>query len=107
MSKILAASCENGVVTVDGQGVDAEILSEGVAASEGIVVLEGESVTYIGKTSPDLKTLITDLDGLLTQLVTVLNILNAGLTSPGTATTGITALTNLQTQLALTKDNLR
>lgn len=60
MSKVLPATCLNGVVTVDDTEIDGvEILSEGIAASEGILILEEFFKVYVTRSSTDLKSALT------------------------------------------------
>ncbi len=61
MSKVLPASCENNIVTVEGQTVEATILSQGTKASEGVVVLEESEATYLTSNATDLVLIIQKL----------------------------------------------
>jgi hypothetical protein len=113
MSKILAATCVSGVVKVGSLPVDAEILSEGVASSSGVVVLEDDQATYIAKTSPDLKTTLEKIASALGQLVTALTAIDAkpvggsgSAPAPGAAA-NIAALTVLQTEVNALKAALK
>jgi hypothetical protein len=75
MSKLIEATCQNGVVTADGVPVPAaDILSEGVGSSEGVLLLDGEQAKYLAKISPDLK---TTLDKLITALEKIASALSA------------------------------
>lgn len=94
MSKALEATCDaNGIVTAEGfQVPSAVILSEGKAASEGLLILEEEKATYVAKTSGDLKTsienMVSALDAVASALTTVANTLTAiggGMTGSSTA----------------------
>jgi methyl-accepting chemotaxis protein len=93
MPRILSASCSGGVVTVEGHVLSmAQILSEGVGASSGIVTLDSANVTYIAKTSPDLKTAIEktaaaldDIAASIQQIALSLTSIGAGMTGPTTA----------------------
>jgi hypothetical protein len=117
MTKILEASCENQVVTVDDLPVDdTPILSEGVAASEGFTFLDGNKRVYIPKTSPDLKTTLTQLVDALDNISSALSALDsagfliaatAGVPSPPVASGDISALNDAKTALNNLKDNLR
>lgn len=79
MSKVLEASCVGGVVTADGVPVgSAQILSEGVGSSQGVLLLDEDLARYIAKTSPDLKT-------TLERLITALEKIASALTSLDTA----------------------
>lgn len=81
MAKALAANCTAGVVTIDGIPLpSAEILSEGVGASQGVAVIDEETSFYVANTTPDLKT-------LLERLISVLEQITAGLDKAASALT--------------------
>lgn len=120
MSKILAASCQSGVVSIDGVVLpDAEVLSEGVAASTGVAVLDEDTAFYLAKISPDLKSLIEQVVDVLTQVKTALDKTASALTTvdakpvggtgsapaPGAAA-DITAISAASTQIDTLKTNL-
>ncbi len=106
MSKAIAATCVAGIVTADGLPVPtAEKLSEGVAASTGVLVMQGQSQFYVAKTSGDLKTVITQLNTILTNLVTVLTAHDSSLGSTQTATIALIAAAN--TTLTTLKEALK
>ena len=111
MSKILPATCSAGVVTVDSLPVSATILSEGVAQSSGIAIIEGEDVTYIAKISPDLKTTLGKIADALTQLVTALTAIDAkplGALPPApAAATQIAQLTAINVEVTALKEALK
>jgi hypothetical protein len=76
--KTLDATCQAGVVTSSGVPVaGAQILSEGVGPSTGILLLDEDKFYYIPKTSPDLKTTIEKLISILTELTTSLTLIDA------------------------------
>jgi hypothetical protein len=69
MSKTLEATCAANIVKVDGLPVTpCTILSEGVSASTGVLLLDKEKAVYIPKITPDLKTAITELSALIDNL---------------------------------------
>ncbi len=92
MSKALAATCTAGVVLVDGLPLPgATILSEGVGPSGGVAILDETSAFYVAKTSPDLKTTLDKLISILTELTTVLPLIDAKPTGGvGSAPTPVT-----------------
>ncbi len=106
MSKTIPATCVGGVVTAEDVPIEgAVILSEGIGASNGVVVLDLENATYIPKTSPDLKSAIEDtVSGLeaassgLSQCSTGFTTLIPFTTDPTTVTI---AFTTILAQLAL------
>ena len=125
MAKILEATCVGGIVKVGALPVDAEILSEGVAASSGILILDGDQATYIPLASTDLKTTLeklsaalTDLTSVLTTIATTATAIGAGMTGPTTAppptlaanvaqiTAKVVSLTAIQAQVDLLKAGL-
>lgn len=93
MTKVLTATCENGVVKVNGLPVPgAVILSEGVGASEGFVAIDLERAYYLARVTPDLETtlekLIESLDTnaeALNKLVDIITSIGSGMTGPSTA----------------------
>jgi hypothetical protein len=108
MSKILDASCQAGIVTIAGTPIPgAVILSEGIGPSTGFAVIDADKVYYIAKTSPDLKTAMTNLNTILTQILAILTTLDGVTVSPGTAAPAIVATTLLNTQFGLTKELLK
>ena len=119
MSKVLPATCEDGVVTVEGKPVTATILSEGVAASTGISVIEEDTVTYLAKTTPDLKTTLERLSEALESIASALDAIDtatlittcgagAGTAGPAlVATADIAAIEDAKDAIDELKDNLR
>ncbi len=105
MSKVLAASCILGVVTVDGVPVpSAEVLSEGIGASSGLLILDEDKAYYVANLSPDidetLAQLITALDKTVTALSEIASTFTAtfaAMTGPTTAPppTGPTGVSNI------------
>lgn len=56
MSKTLRATCENGVVTAENTTIqEARVLSSGIGASQGVVILDDERADYIPDTTSDLE----------------------------------------------------
>jgi hypothetical protein len=74
MSKVFSATCEAGVVKV-GENVvpGVEVLTQGVAASTGILILDGENAYYFPTIGADLKTTLEKLVEILTQVKTALD----------------------------------
>jgi hypothetical protein len=120
MSKMLEATCSAGVVTSEGVPVTvAEILSEGVGASEGVLFLDEDTAKYIAKTSPDLKTALTRIVSILSELTVALSLIDSKVQAttcpagPGTtvalavATANISQITSIQAQLSTLKESLR
>lgn len=108
MSRVLEATCEAGVVTVEGLVLeDAVILSEGVASSEGIVIIQGGAAYYVASRALDLKEVIESLVEIITQIATIASGLDAVTVTPGSNAAAIAMLTTMKTQFELKKDNLR
>lgn len=113
MSKILPGSCTGNVVTSESLPIPtAEILSEGVGPSTGIVIMQGDKQFYIAKTSPDLKVTIEKLNSLITKLVPIITSIGAGMTGPTTAppptlATDLLELTAINIELTTLKNMLR
>lgn len=114
MSKVIEATCENELVTAEGVVVEsAEILSEGVAASEGVLVMDKEKTYYLAKTSPDLKSTLEKLISTLTQIASALTAIDAKPTggsgsAPVPAATGnVSSINTLKSELTALKDGLK
>ncbi len=121
MSKMIEASCIGGIVTADEVSIPAAvIMSEGVAASEGILILDEERAKYITSSAQDLKTTIEDLITILGDVKNALSSID-GVGSlvtlcgagPGSATwvpvatASIAAINSGITGLTTLKENLR
>ncbi len=92
MSKILEATCEAGVVTSMGVPVPAaEIQSQGLGESSGLLILEQEKAFYVPKASPDLDTTLAKIISALEQIITAHNQSVTALNSAVTAFTAATA----------------
>ncbi len=127
MSKMIEATCVAGVVTAGGFPVPAaDILSEGVGVSTGILLLDEDEAKYLPKITPDLKSTIEDLSsllgtisGTLTTISTALTSIGAMMTGPTTAPpptlptdvasiiTDVASLTALKVQVDLLKETLK
>lgn len=131
MTTTLAATCVDGVVKVLGVTVpDAHILSEGIGASTGTLLVFGGEAYYIARTSPDLDTtlqkIITALEKTKDALDSAVGALNshdnagfliaatAGVPSPPLAALDISDLAsaaddieNVKEELETLKDSLR
>lgn len=108
MSKILQATCVAGVVTAEGIPVPAaDVLSEGVMASTGILVMDEDNATYVTSNASDIKTMIENLGSLLDQVIVVLTGLDAVTVSPGSMAAAIALLTTAKTTFVATKEVLK
>lgn len=112
MSKVLPASCENGKVTVEGQEVQATILSQGTKSSTGIVVIDADKVTYIAMNTTDLSETIDKACEMIQDIALLFTSVASGMTGPTTAPPGslpadVIMLQNKATQLLALKDNLK
>ncbi len=112
MARIIAATCVSGQVTVEGFPIEATILSQGVASSEGIVILQGATAFYVASNALDLKDVIEKTAELVNLCATLFTAIGAGMTGPTTAPPPTLAadVLNIQTKatvLDAIKDTLR
>ncbi len=113
MSKILEATCLNNIVTCeDSIVIGAEILSEGVGQSEGLLLMEEEKTHYITSNATDIKETIDKLNDLITKIVTVFSSIAGGMTGPTTAppptlATDLAAITQINVELTTLKSMLK
>ncbi len=93
LPKTLFAQCYQGTVRADGVEVPAAwVISQGQGVSQGVLLIEGPNAYFITSNASDIKRhmektvdVITDLNTCLTQLVTTLTAIGAGMTGPTTA----------------------
>lgn len=95
--QMLDASCVAGIVTADGKPVaTAEVLSAGVAASQGLLLLQGELAKYVTSNATDIKDVLTSINSIVTKITTVLTALDSALSSANTATIALIVAENAQ-----------
>jgi hypothetical protein len=117
MSKVLDATCVNHKVTCEGVEVpNVTVLSEGVSASSGLLILEDDRKTYVARTSPDLKSTLEKVISALGQIATALTAIDTNnyIISSGPdvhggprAVSNIASLNSLVTDLTTLKDALK
>lgn len=112
MSKIIDATCVGGVVTADGVPVtSAKILSEGVAVSEGVLLMEEDKSTYMTSNASDLKMALEQIGSALTSIAAALTLIDAkplGTLSPSpVANASISQITAAQAQVIALKEVLK
>jgi len=114
MSKTIAATCQAGVVRVGAVALpNAVKLSSGVAASQGILIMDVERQYYASNISPDIALVIEELIELTSKLTTLVGQVNTAIASsvayPNFATDAleITGPSSILSRLTLLKDNLR
>ncbi len=124
MSKMIDATCEGGVVTADGVPVDAAvILSEGVASSEGILILDEDLAKYVTSNALDLKETLDKIASSLEKIASALSAIDGagyiisvsggamapaiGVPSPPVATSDIAAINSLKSEIETLMENLR
>lgn len=108
MTKIIDATCATNIVKIGGLPVTpCTILSEGVGASNGVVILDGDKAVYVPKTTADLKTVIEKLSLVLTQVTSCFTTLDAIPPISGACATYTAAILALQTQLEALKAVLK
>lgn len=115
MSKMLEATCVAGVVKVGAVPVPSAVIqSEGIGASSGVLLLDEDKARYIAKTSPDLKSALESIASSLGTIASTfgtvsgqLLLLGANPLSLVPITTGIAAITAVQTELTTLKEALK
>lgn len=112
MTKMLEATCVAGVVTADGVPVvSAEILSEGVGASSGVLFLDEDQAKYIPKTSPDLKTTLEKIASALSSIASALTTIDGkptGTLPPApAAAASIAQISAVQVEISALKEVLK
>lgn len=108
MSKVLNATCAAGVVTAASFPVTgATILSQGIRASTGLLVMDDDKKTYVTSNAADIHDAIVSLNTIIGQIVTILSAHDAVTTAPGASAAAIAALTALKTTFNATKDTLK
>lgn len=91
MTRLFEATCVGGIVMVDGLPIpDAVILTQGTAASEGMLVLNKGIAYYVTSNTEDIEDLLTKLVSTLGTVTSVLNTIAATFTSVGAGMTGPT-----------------
>jgi hypothetical protein len=79
MSKVLRATCEDGVVTaLETEVESARILSKGIGRSAGILVMDEERADYLTSSA-------SDLEESLAQAIAALEAASSGLDAAKTA----------------------
>jgi len=105
---MLNASCNaSGIVSVSGQTIDADILSEGTKASSGVALIDKDNVKYLTSNASDIKDLILALVDIIDQLSLIATGLDSVTLSPGAQAANITQLGVLKTQLEATAETLK
>lgn len=113
MSKMLEATCAGGVVTAEGVPVPAaDILSEGVGSSSGVLLLDEDTAKYLTSNASDLKTALTKINSALSEISSALTALAAGMTGPTTAPpptlpASVAIITAKVAELAILKESLK
>lgn len=113
MSKVLPAECTANVVTVEGVPIpSAVVLSEGIAPSEGVLILDRGNAWYVASNATDLKTGLEKVSSVLNTIATTLTSIGAGMTGPTTAPpptlpANVTAITVKATELQALSGNLK
>lgn len=112
MSKIKPASCVSNVVKIGSFPVDATVLSQGVAPSSGLALIEEDNVTYITSNASDIHDVIAQVTNLIQLVSDTLTAIGSGMTGPTTAPpatlpTSIVNLATIKSTLSVMKDNLK
>lgn len=86
MSKMIEATCVGGVVTADSVPVPAaDILSEGVGSSSGILILDQDQAKYITSNATDIKAAIEKINSALSEIASALTAIAGQMLGPATA----------------------
>lgn len=115
MSSILNATCVGGVVSSEGVPVvEAEILSKGVGASTGALLLHEDRAIYVTSNAADLETALTQIASALGQVATALTAISTSVCPPGSplsnaaaVASAATAVTTAQAALTTLKGVLK
>ena len=76
--KIFNATCASGVVLVGGLPVvNCPILGEGVGASSGYLIMAENKLVYLPKTTPDVKSFLTQTENLCGKLENLCDAIQA------------------------------
>jgi hypothetical protein len=86
MSKMIEATCVSGLVTAESVPVpSADILSQGVGSSSGILILDEDDAKYITSNATDIKTTIEKVNSALSEIASALTAIAAQMLGPATA----------------------
>jgi hypothetical protein len=112
MSKIIEATCVGKVVTADSVPVPAaDILSEGVGSSQGVLLLDEDLAKYVTSNASDIKSALEKIAsalGSIASALTAIDLKPSGSGPPAPAAAGdITSITSVQTQLTVLKGMLK
>lgn len=117
MTKVLPATCEAGVVKAEGVAIpSATVLSEGVAKSEGLLIMEEDKQTYITSSASDIKETLTNLVSALEKIESCLQSIDtkgflvgatAGVPATPFLTSEIAAINSAKNTLNTLKGNLK
>jgi len=79
LSKVLPADCQSQTVKVSGNPVsEADILSEGVGASQGVILIDEDGVYYLTSNAADLKETLDKTVDAINKIADVLTTLEFG-----------------------------
>ncbi len=107
-SKIIPATCALSIVTADGVPVvGANILSQGVGASSGILGIDEDRSVYITSNATDIAAAIQNVNSLLTNVIAILTAHDAVTLAPGASAAEIAALTAANVTFLATKEALK
>lgn len=99
-------TCENLPVST------AEIFSEGVGQSEGVLILQNGKQYYLTSNAKDIKDTIDKLNDLITKMIAIFTSIGAAMTGPTTAppptlAADLVVLTQINVQLTALKGMLK
>jgi hypothetical protein len=96
----------------DAECPDATILSEGVGASTGYLILSKDKKIYLAKVTPDLKLAIEKCASALSTIASTLTAIGGGMAGSATAPppslgSSVTSINGVVSELNSLKDALR
>lgn len=104
--KIFNASCSGGIVSANGGSVpNCPILGEG-GNSSGYLVMAEDKLVYLPKTTPDVKSLIVQLENLCDK-ISALTVTCAGAGSPSSTPINAADFTAIKSNLTTLKGALK
>lgn len=113
MSKIRKASCVSDIVSIDSKVViGAEIFSDGMGESEGLLIQDEVNTFYFASNASDIKTLLTKLIDIVGKTNAILTNIGLGMTGPTTAppptlAADLLAIDAIKSELNILKENLK
>src|ERR1044071_5853784 len=77
MPKILEATCTAAVVTVYELPVEAVILTQGTAESEGLLLMQDDKAYYVAANTSDIVNLIDSMKAIIDKIILIVTGLDS------------------------------